>query len=86
MNNDQGFAEEIADLAERLDKSVAAGPKTAWDLKLELRVPHTTLHLALGRLLAQGRIRIQPDAFTLHVEAAAAPAAAKEPPQASPAN
>ena len=49
----------------------AEGPKTAWDLKIEMKASHTLLHLALGLLMAEGRVVLKPEGYTYLVEPAA---------------
>lgn len=61
-------------LAEQLLRSLAARPnRTAWELKMELKTSHTCLHLALGRLLERGAIRIEAEKLTHRIELNAGP-------------
>ncbi|MBI5244456.1 MAG: hypothetical protein HY922_12390 [Elusimicrobia bacterium] len=66
------FKDAVESTAGRVLAALSAGglpaSKTAWDMKIELRVPHTMLHLALGLLIAQGRISVRPDGYTYSVE------------------
>ena len=41
--------------------------RTAWELKMELKVPNSVLYLALGLLLQQDRIEIAPHELTYRV-------------------
>ncbi|MFH1726010.1 MAG: hypothetical protein ABII00_15490 [Elusimicrobiota bacterium] len=49
------------------------GGRTAWDLKMELKVSHTVLHMALGMLVERGRVVLRPDQLTHIVEPAPRP-------------
>ncbi|HVE13460.1 MAG TPA: hypothetical protein VNI01_08715 [Elusimicrobiota bacterium] len=62
------FREEVAEAAKRVLMALSHGRRTAWELKLELKVSHTVLHLALGALLERGKISLQPDHLTYVVE------------------
>lgn len=72
----QEFQAQVEETAGRILAALASGRKTAWDLKVELKITHTLLHLALGALLGRGRVRLAPDRLTYAVEAVAEPAAA----------
>lgn len=72
----QEFRAQVEETAGRVLAALASGRKTAWDLKVELKITHTLLHLALGALLERGRVRLAPDRLTYAVEAVAEPAAA----------
>ena len=61
------FSREVEDAAARVRAALCASPKTAWELKMELKIPHTLLHLALGSLLAQGKVSLRPEGYTLRV-------------------
>lgn len=47
------------------------GPRTmtAWDLKLDLKLPNSALYLALGWLAREGKIALEPQDFTYRVSA-----------------
>jgi hypothetical protein len=65
--------------AGRVAAALASEPKTAWDLKMELKVPHTLVHIALGRLLGEGKVALRPEGYTILAQAlrpAEAPASA----------
>lgn len=49
--------------------------RTAWELKMELKAPHTALHVALGILLERGAVTLTPADLTLLVQPAGATAA-----------
>ena len=70
--NSAEYKDAVESTAERVLSALSAGgapaSKTAWDLKIELKVPHTLLHVSLGLLLAQGRIALRPDGYTYAVE------------------
>jgi hypothetical protein len=67
------FGEEIEATARQILAAVSSGKaRTAWDLKMHLKVPHTRLHLALGMLLAQGSVTLKPERLTYAVEPAGA--------------
>lgn len=84
------FSREVDAAADRVSAALSSGsPKTAWDLKMELKLPHTLLHLALGSLLSQGRVSLRPEGYTLLVEtlppgAAREPSSSRAAPAASP--
>ncbi|MEK7743731.1 MAG: hypothetical protein AAB578_05030 [Elusimicrobiota bacterium] len=61
------FSREVEDAAARVLGALSSSPKTAWELKMELKVPHTLLHLALGSLLARGKVSLRPEGYTLRV-------------------
>ena len=63
------FSLEVDAAAARVSEAISSSAKTAWDLKMELKVPHTLLHLALGSLLARGKVILRPEGYTLRVEA-----------------
>ena len=63
------FSLEVDAAAARVSEAVSSSAKTAWDLKMELKVPHTLLHLALGSLLSRGKVSLRPEGYTLLVEA-----------------
>lgn len=64
-----------------LDALGAGRANTAWELKMQLKVSHTRLHLALGMLLERGEIAMAPDRLTYSVRRAGeAPAAGGETP------
>lgn len=44
------------------------GAKTAWELKMALKVSHTRLHLALGALTERGAVQLSPGDATFKVE------------------
>ena len=67
------FKKEIEETAARVLAALAHGRRTAWEIKLELKVSHTVLHLALGALLERGNIQLSPDKLTYLVEPVAAP-------------
>lgn len=74
---DQDFDRELEETSRRvlaaLSPSDGRPPcRTAWELKLALKVPHTLLHLSLGTLLARGKVSLRPDKLTYLVEPAAA--------------
>ena len=69
------FSREVDDAAARISAALSSSHKTAWDLKMELKVPHTLLHLALGSLLARGKVILRPEGYTLRVEAEGSDAA-----------
>ena len=71
------FRKEIEETAARTLAALARGRRTAWEIKLELKVSHTALHLALGMLLERGKISLNPDKLTYLVEPVGA---ASEPP------
>ncbi len=76
------FSSEVDGAAARVSAALSSSPKTAWELKMELKVPHTLLHLALGSLLARGKVSLRPEGYTLRVEeerTGAAPCARGEP-------
>ena len=70
--NSAEYKDAVESTAERVLSALSAGgapaSKTAWDLKIELKVPHTLLHLSLGLLLAQGRVALRPEGYTYAVE------------------
>lgn len=49
-------------------ESLKGGAKTAWDLKMALKISHTRLHLALGALVERGRVSLTPVEGTLKIE------------------
>lgn len=53
---------------------------TAWELKMQLKAPHTALHVALGMLVERGAVTLTPSDLTLLVQpaGAAAPKAPSE--------
>lgn len=59
---------EVAQAAERVLESLSRGRRTAWELKLELKVSHTVLHMALGALLERGKVSLRADKLTYVVE------------------
>ena len=50
-----------------LDEPSAAGGRTAWELKMELKVPNAVLYLALGRLAGEGAVEIEPQELSYRV-------------------
>lgn len=79
--DEAGFKLEVAETAGRVLESLASGKaRTAWELKMQLKVSHTKLHMAIGMLLERGGISVRPDRLTY----ALAPASAAAP-QGSPA-
>lgn len=44
------------------------GAKTAWELKMALKITHTRLHLALGALVERGRISLTSLEGTFKIE------------------
>ena len=65
---------EIETVAQKVLRSVSSGKaRTAWELKMQLKVSHTRLHLALGILLERGSITMRPEKLTYVVEPAAQP-------------
>lgn len=62
----------------------AGARKSAWDLKMELKVSHTQLHLALGWLAGRGRVVLSEGPLTLMVERSR-PAPSEAPAQNPPA-
>lgn len=71
------YGAAVAEVSERALEALKE-PRSTWDLKIELKVPHTVLHLALGRLLAEGKIALRPEGYVLVAERvrSAAPTAA----------
>ena len=73
------FKETIERTAERVLKALAENPqspapsagapegRTAWDLKLELKVPNALIFLALGALVRDGRIELEPEGLTYRI-------------------
>lgn len=59
---------EVAQAAARVLESLSRGRRTAWELKLELKVSHTVLHMALGALLERGKVSLSADKLTYVVE------------------
>ena len=47
---------------------------TAWELKMQLKAPHTALHVALGMLVERGAVTLTPAELTLLVQPAGATA------------
>ncbi len=45
---------------------------TAWELKMQLKAPHTALHVALGMLVERGAVTLTPAELTLLVQPAGA--------------
>ena len=45
---------------------------TAWELKMQLKAPHTALHIALGMLVERGAVTLTPAELTLLVQPAGA--------------
>lgn len=45
---------------------------TAWELKMQLKAPHTALHVALGMLVERGAVTLTPSELTLLVQPAGA--------------
>jgi hypothetical protein len=48
-----------------LDDSQA--DRTAWDLKMELKVPNAVLFMSLGVLVAEGAVEVEPQELTYRV-------------------
>lgn len=63
------FSEHVRLTAEKVLRLLdePSGGRTAWELKLELKVPNAVLFLALGRLAREGRIEIEPQELTYRV-------------------
>jgi hypothetical protein len=59
---------EIKDDARDALKAVDAGAKTAWELKMALKISHTRLHLALGALVERGAVALTEDSGTFKIE------------------
>jgi len=65
------FVAELESTAKDILAAVESGKaRTAWELKMLLKVPHTRLHLSLGMLLARGQVSVRPDRLTFVVERA----------------
>jgi len=63
--DEAGFREEIAATASRVLETLAAGKaRTAWELKMQLKVSHTRLQLAVGMLLERGCVSVRPERLT----------------------
>lgn len=61
--------DELESTAREILRAVDSGKaRTAWELKMLLKVPHTRLHLALGMLIARGQVSVRPDRLTFVVE------------------
>ncbi|OGR57232.1 MAG: hypothetical protein A2X36_15670 [Elusimicrobia bacterium GWA2_69_24] len=70
--NDPEFRKEVDATAARILESLGRlapgrAEKTVWELKMELKVSHTTLHLALGMLMERGALALRPDKLTYAV-------------------
>ena len=62
---------EIERTAREVLELLSAGRAgTAWEFKMQLKVSHTPLHLALGMLLERGAISMSPDRLTYAVRPA----------------
>ena len=68
------FDQSVRQTAERILAAVEAAPLsgnvkglTAWDLKLELKVSNSALFLALGWLVRDGKVSLEPHDFTFKV-------------------
>jgi len=75
-----GFHQELESVCGRILSFMGTSEKTAWELKMELKVSHTVLHLALGILTERGQLTLRPDKLT-HVvtPAKSAPTAQADP-------
>ena len=65
------FSAQLAQLSDRileaLDASSPSGAATAWSLRLKLKAPLSHVYLALGRLLAEGKVSLAPEGLTYRV-------------------
>jgi hypothetical protein len=87
MEGSPEFRDLLAKTAQRvlqsLDRPAAGGegpvPSTAWELKLQLKVPNALLYLALGWLAREGQIEMTPQDWTYRIRRhAPAPAASQQ--------
>ena len=64
------FATQLDSIAERIlaELEAAGQAKTAWELKLRLKIPLSELYLALGRLERDGCIHIAPEGLSYRVQ------------------
>lgn len=83
MDHPADVTREVEALAQRVLASLEASGarKSSWDLKMELKAPHTRLHLALGWLAGRGRIALSEGPLTLVVELSRSAAEALQAPQ-----
>jgi len=79
MADAEGFRQELEELSSRVLESLGGSGKSAWELKMELKVSHTALHLALGMLIERGRLTLAPESLTHRVVPAGADAGAPSP-------
>lgn len=71
----EDYKRQLEALAGRVLESLTrpgAHGRTAWELKMELKAPHTSVFAALGILLARGAISLTPHELTVLVTPAGA--------------
>ncbi len=61
--------ENIQDAVKQMTDYLSANPKaTAWQLKVKFHLSSSVLYLALGQLLAQGKITLEADGIDYNVK------------------
>ena len=58
------FSDQVSALAARMRDTLRSGPRTAWDLRLELKAPLSRIYMAAGELLARGQAQAVPSGQT----------------------
>jgi len=57
----------VRETSQAVLEALSAGPKTAWELKMRLKVAHSRLHMAIGVLVGEGKIEVRQDGLDLRV-------------------
>ncbi len=71
----ESLSSQLKEDARNALEALGDNSKTAWELKMALKVTHTRLHLALGALVERGSISLTPIEGTFKVERLAPEAA-----------
>jgi hypothetical protein len=60
--------ENINDAVKKISDYLSANPKaTSWQLKVKFQLASSVLYLALGQLLAQGKITLEADGINYNI-------------------
>ncbi len=72
MSDNNKFTDSVKGMAEQvMDVITASGETTSWDIKLKLHLSSSSLYLALGWLMSQGRIQLYPKDLNYTIRPAA---------------